>query len=182
MKPMSSLNSLYLSTFAAPACDRVLYRTIRRLRISSMLEIGVGDATRATKLIRMAQKYGSGQVRYTGVDAFEGNPSCRITLKDCHQKLNALGARIRLVPGDLASSILQIAISHVRTDMLIISSEYHTSELEQAWYYVPRMLHAASVVFLQDAKDKEGYFEQIGRLEIERIIKHASRPASSQVA
>ena len=133
-------------------------------------------------MIRMANKYSTANVRYTGVDAFEANPSHQITLKDCHQKLSFLDAKLQLVPGDLACSVQRIANSHVRTDMLVISSSYHTDDLDQIWFYVPRMLHAASIVFLQDRNDSQGYFEQLGRLEIERIVKGIKRPATAQAA
>ena len=182
MKPISSLGSFFQTTFSSPACNRVLYRTIRRQNVSSILEVGIGDATRAAKLIRMAQRNSSAKVRYTGIDEFESNPSCEISLKDCHQKLNSLEAKLQLVPGELFSSISRIANSHVRTDLLIISSKYHTQELERIWYFVPRMLHAASVVFLQDPADHEGYFEQMGRLEIERMVKKMPMPSSARAA
>ena len=182
MKPISSLSSFYLSSFSSPACNRVLYRTIRRQKVSSILEIGVGNGTRATKLIRMAQKYSTCNVRYTGVDGFEASPGHQISYKDCHQKLNSLDAKLQLVPGDLMSSIVRIANSHVRTDMLVISSGYNTSDLDDVWFYVPRMLHAASVVFLQDLSDSEGYFEQLGRLEIERMVKKVAQPKIARAA
>ena len=182
MKPISSLSSFFQSTLSTPACNRVLYRTIRRLKVSSILEVGIGDASRATKMIRMAQKYSTTNVRYTGIDTFESSPSHQITLKDCHQKLSVLEAKLQLVPGDLVGSMMRIANSHVRTDMLVISSSYHTDELEQTWYYVPRMLHAASVVFLQDANDNDGYFEQLGRLEIERLVKKLPKVTKARAA
>ena len=130
----------------------------------------------------MAQRFSTAKVRYTGVDAFEANPSSQISLKACHQKLSVLDAKLQLVPGDLVSSVTRIANSHVRTDMLIISSDYNSPELQQIWYFVPRMLHAASVIFLQDSSDSEGYFEQLGRLEIERMIKNSTPSRLAKVA
>ncbi len=90
-------------------------------------------------------------------------------------------ARIQLVPGEAAAAIQRIANSHLRTDMLVISSQCNTTDLEMVWFYVPRMLHAASIIFLQDAGSALGPFKKLGRLEIERMVRQ-SRVKTAQVA
>ena len=134
-------------------------------------------------MIQIANKYcGSGTVRYTGIDAFEANPDSTITLKGCHQKLNQLGAKIQLVPGEMYSSLHRIANSHTRTDVLIISAGYESSSLENSWFYIPRMLHATSLVFLQAPDDREAPFEKLTRLEIERMAKPQPDTEQTQAA
>ena len=68
MKPISTLACMYLSHFSKPACNRLIYRTIRKNRVSSILELGMDDAKRAENMIRLASRSnGAGVVRYTGI-------------------------------------------------------------------------------------------------------------------
>lgn len=169
MKPISSLKTFYLSTFANPASDRVVYRTLKKHRAASIIEIGLGNADRAENIIRIANRYkASGLVRYTGIDLFESVTDSKITLKSCHQRLSAQDVKLQLVPGSMFGSVHRIANSHTRTDLLLISHGYDEQELEKSWFYFPRMLHAASVVMLQQA---DGNFRNLTRLEIQRKIK-----------
>ncbi len=172
MKPLSGISYLCLAAFSNPVCDRIIYRTIRRNKVSSILEIGVGDGSRAVNMIRVAKKYcGSGSVRYTGIDGFEADLNSKVTLKDFHQRLSRLEVKLQLVPGDVAAAVQRIANSHLRTDLLVISAGNNTTALDDVWFFVPRMLHAASVVFLQPQGNEQGQLETLGRLEIERRVK-----------
>ena len=176
MKPLSNLKYFFLSSFSNPAYDRGLYRAIKKIKASSIIEIGVGNASRSGRMIQVAKKFsGSGNVRYTGIDVFESAEAGQITLKQCHQKLNAYGVKLQLVPGDVHSSLHRIANSHTRTDLLVVSAPYEESSLEDAWFYVPRMLHATSLVFLQESNDSEAPFKKLTRLEIERKVKKQPR-------
>jgi len=169
MKPISSIKTFYLSTFAKPASDRVIYRTVKKHRASSIIEIGLGNADRAANLIQIANRYkSSGLVRYTGIDMFEAATDPKVTLKSCHQRLNSQDVKLQLVPGTMFDSVHRIANSHTRTDLLIISQGFDEAELEKSWFYFPRMLHAASVVLLQQL---DGSFSKLTRLEIERKIQ-----------
>lgn len=172
MKPLSGISYLYLSAFSNPVCDRVIYRTIRRNRVASILEIGIGDGRRATNMIRVAKKYcGTGAVRYTGIDGFEADSNSKVSLKEFHQQLSKLEVKLQLVPGDVAAAVQRVANSHLRTDLLVISSSNNSDAFDDVWYFVPRMLHAASIVFLQQPGSEQGSMETLGRLEIERRVK-----------
>ena len=172
MKPLSNLKYFFLSSFSNPACDRAIYRAIKKLKATSIIEIGVGDAVRSERMIQVAKKFsGSGNVRYTGIDMFESADSGKITLKQCHQKLKSFGVKLQLVPGDAQTTLHRIANSHTRTDLLVISAPHEESSLAEAWFYVPRMLHATSLVFLQESNDVEAPFNKLTRLAIERKVK-----------
>ena len=173
MQSISNLKYFFLSSFSKPACNRSIYRAIKKSKTASILEIGMGDATRAETIIQVAKKFsGSGAVRYTGIDNFEAAPNPQIKLKDCHQRLNRLDVKLQLVPGEMYSSLHRIANAHTRTDLLIISAGYDLDSLNNSWFYIPRMLHATSLVFLQDATDPQGIFKMLSRLEIERMVKN----------
>ncbi len=171
MKPISKLKYFQLTLFGKPACDRKVYKTVCKQRVSSIVEIGLGDGARASNLIRLAQTYsGSADVRYTGVDMFEGrNDGNALALRTAYKDLNALGAKVRLVPGELATAVPSIANAHVRTDLIVISGNYDPASIDSCWFYVPRMLHAGSTVLLQSPDSVEGEFDMLTRLDVERM-------------
>lgn len=162
--------------FSKPVCDRAVYKTIKKNRVTSIVEIGIGDGTRATNCIRLAHKYAASpdSIRYTGVDLFEGRTDGpHIPLRTAHKQFNQLGARVRLVPGDLSCSIPTIANAHVRTDLIIISGDYRDEDLESTWFYLPRMLHAGSTVLIQKAGQQESAFSAYSRLDVERLANES---------
>ena len=171
MKPLSSLSYLRLTMFAKPVCDRLIYKLIRRNKFRSILEIGMEDGTRSENMIRIAKKYGvSPNVRYTGIDQFEGRVKGqnKLQLIEMHRKLHGLDAKTQLVPGDVQSAISRIANAHVRTDLIVISGgQFENAKLDLSWFYFPRMLHSSSLVLIQNAPGQE--FQQLKRLEIEKL-------------
>ena len=186
MTSMSTIEYLRLSWFSKPTCDRAVYRAIRKYRVRSVLEIGMGDGSRAVNMIKLCQKYGAGSsVRYTGVDLFEerqiGQPA--LQLIRAHKTLSSLGARAQLVPGTLGSAIGRIANSHVRTDLIVISAGYEHEDLVNNWLFFPRMLHAESLVFLQPLDQQAAEFQVLNRLQVERLARENScEPGRQSVA
>lgn len=180
MKQMSTFRYYWLTFFGKPVCDREIYKTIRKQKVQSILEIGLGDGLRAETMIQVAQKFGSDQgVRYTGIDLFEGRQgSQRLLLREMHKRVNSTGAKCQLVPGEPSDAIARIANSHLRTDLVIISGNYTSADLEPCWFYFPRMLHANSIVLVQSDLDTK--FQSLCRLEIENLAK--KRTSSSQSA
>ncbi len=172
MKPVSPIRFFHWTTLAKPACDRAIYRKIKKLRARSIVEIGLGDGVRAERIVQVAQKFGAGQtVKYTGIDLFDGRPAEQSPLKliEMHKRLSAVGVKPQLVPGDLASAVRRIANSHTRTDLMIISAGHESADLDASWFFVPRMLCAGSFLLLQDETD--GPFKSMSRLDIERLAE-----------
>ena len=173
MKPLSSLSYLNLVMMAKPVCDRAIYKTIRKNKFRSIVEVGLGDGSRADNVIRVSRKYAvSPSVRYTGVDMFDARTANPLPLIGMHRKLNSENVKAQLVPGDLASGIARIANSHVRTDLIIVSAGFEKEELEACWFYFPRMLHSGSVVLIQHEPACE--FERYNRLQIEKLASSRS--------
>lgn len=91
----------------------------------------------------------TGEVRYTGIDAFEARSASDgpgLSLKAAHRLLKRTGARIQLVPGDPFAALARIANSVGPTDLVVISHRIEPGSLERAWFYLPRTLHANSLV------------------------------------
>jgi hypothetical protein len=147
------LRLAYLSYFSSPASDREIYRTIRRQRVRSILECGIGMCRRSARMIEIARLVSPDrETRYVGIDRFEARSAADgpgVTLKTAHQLLCGAQAKIRLVPGDPATALAQVANTLGRMDLVVISARQNTPELDAAWHYLPRILHPNSEVLLE---------------------------------
>ena len=158
MFTISRLKYLYLAHFSKPAADRVLYRAIQKHRFRAILEIGLGSAERALRMIRLAQRAGGAEpVRYIAIDMFEARPAETrgLSLKEAHRLLKATGAHIQLIPGDPASALARSANGLGPLDLVIISGDHDEQPLSGAWFYVPRILHAGSKLYLESGGSRE---------------------------
>ena len=168
MPAVSRLKSLYLSYLSKPAVDRCLYRQIARRPITSIVEMGVGMGLRSARMIELALANAeAGPIRYTGIDLFEARPAFApgMTLKRAHRVLSSLGAKIRLTPGDPFSALARIANRLTGTDLLVIGADQDANSIEQAWFFIPRMLHEKSVVMVeQTAGFRQLSFDDVTRL------------------
>lgn len=158
---MSAVNGLaycYLAYLSQPASDRAVYRLIRRRRIRHIVEIGVGLGVRSLRMIRVAARSGQ-PVRYTGIDPFESRAEADgpgLSIKLAHKMLAPTGARVQLLPGTPEQALSRAANSLLGTDLLVFSSPWTLDSLGQSWPYVPRMLHAASVVLVEEQQPPTG--------------------------
>ena len=146
---------LYFAYFSQPACDRVIYRLLSKRRISKILQLGIGDGTRTLRMLELAAH---GQeptaISFTGVDLFEARSEADglgLSLKAAHQRLKATGARVRLAPGDPYSALARIANELGAIDLLLVSADQPGPSLAKAWFYVPRLLHAETQVFVEES-------------------------------
>jgi hypothetical protein len=163
----------YLSYFSQPSSDRLVYRLLRKQRISKILELGIGTGCRARRLLELAA---SGRppvpVSYTGVDLFESRSEADgpgLSLKLAHRQLKVGGARVRLVPGDPYSALARVANELGPLDLVVISADQDRPSLARAWFYVPRILHAETCVFLE-GRTPDGILQlsRVSRLQIEQ--------------
>ena len=151
---------LHLAYLSKPKSERILYRTVRRLRAKTIVELGTGDAHRAHRLLATAARYSDETPSYTGFDLFESRPSHApgITLKKAHRELRTTGAKIRLLPGPPEMMLPQLANSLMGTDLVIINSELQGADLDATWRFLPRMLDDHSLVLIgqRDAETADG--------------------------
>jgi hypothetical protein len=143
---------LLYSCLSRPSHERTLYRAIRRLKANRVVELGIEQAVRSARMIKVALRYcGDAPVHYTGIDMFEGRTGgeAGLTLKEAHRRLTTLGAQIRLVPGDTCSALSRCANSLRETDLLVISHSHAVESLTSAATYIPRLLCERSLVFVE---------------------------------
>ena len=157
MRLFSRLKQLYLTHFSKPVDDRCVYRAIRRTRPQSILEIGVGVGNRAVRMIELTRLLDpASQLHYVGIDEFEGrakSDSPVLTLKQAHTLLRATPAKVQVVPGDPLSALSRVANSLKDIDLVIVAHDQQGESLARAWFFLPRTLHASSLV-LQEIRDE----------------------------
>jgi hypothetical protein len=153
------LKYLFLAFLSKPTHERRLYRLIRRRRPTRIVELGLGNGRRAVRMIGVAQgslaagRSTPGQISYAAIDLFEARPAdqpASLPLKEAYRLLKPTGARVRLTPGDPLSALSRTANELTGTDLLLIASDVDAASLAKAWFYVPRMLHAGSLVLIED--------------------------------
>jgi hypothetical protein len=178
------LKTAYLTHFSKPASDRLVYQVIRRQRVRSILEFGIGEAQRALRMIEMARLASPGEeIQYTGIDLFEGRSTADgpgVSLKMAHRILSATEAKVRLIPGDPANALARMANTLGHADLVVISAWRDTASLAKAWYYLPRILHPASEVLLEDCQS--GGCPKLRGLTLSEIATLASAAAVRRVA
>ena len=170
----------YLAYFSHPAKDRVLYQAVRRGKPARILQFGIERAKRSIRLIALAQKQRPGEiVHFTGIDLFElaKGESPALPLKAAHCTLRATGARVRLVPGDALTALAREANEIGSCDLIVIAASQRGEPLTSAWFYVPRLLHPTTLVFLEQPVGEHGSseFRLLDHGEIRRLAQAATR-------
>ncbi len=153
MSTLNRLKILYLLYLSKPTSDRLVYRGIRRFRPRKMAEIGMGAPLRSLRMITLASQFHAvEQVHFTGIDRFEDRPADwgpAVTLREAHRTLKATGARIQLVPGSPREGLSRVANGMGKLDLLLLTPGLDAEDMAGAWFYVPRLLHNQSLVFLE---------------------------------
>jgi hypothetical protein len=118
-------------------------------------------------------------IHYVGVDRFEDRSESDgpgLTLKAAHQLLRKDGVRVQLVPGNPSDVVERIANSLGKVDVLIVPGDFDSPSQARAWFFVPRMLHEDSLVFVERLRDDGLRVLEIKpRQEIEALASTGAR-------
>ena len=123
MSRLSWFQKIYWTRFSKPVQERSLVRYLIEHKVASILEIGIGDGARLARIAKLAQvSAGTEQLRYIGIDEFEGSPAGRahMTLKQAHQRATHLGFKASLIPGSPSQAVTRVAHKFGATDLLVI--------------------------------------------------------------
>lgn len=179
MSECSLLRYCYLAYFSQPVGERVFYKILRRSKVHSIVELGIGQGVRAPRLFEVLRRYGDGQpVRYTGIDLFEARPATApgLKLKTAHQLLQHLGGKVQLVPGDPHAALSRVANTLTGTDLMIIAADQDPDSLARAWFYVPRMLLPHSLVYIErPGASGKAEFVPLAGDEVARLASAAAK-------
>lgn len=184
MSIVNRLRYLYLAWFSKPKSERLIYRTIVKWRVASILEIGIGDGQRSLRMLELAARCQHETVRYAAIDQFEMRPEEHgppFPLKDAHRQLRQTAVQARLMPGDPFSALSRSANSLGTFDLIVVSACQNDDSLTRAWFYFPRMLHDRSHVLIEErnAGADEPQFRVLERSDIESLAQaHTRRRAA----
>ena len=119
-----------------------------------------------TAVALMLKRRSPDEVRYTGIDLFEGRPADQagLALKDAHRLLGGLCEGVRLVPGDPGAALRRCANELRGTDLVLISHDQDIESLRASWHFLPRMLHNQSQVWLEQPN---GEFEVLAPADVQ---------------
>ena len=153
MSIFNRLRSICRSCFTKPTAASPIFDAIRDHHVRKIVELGIGDGQRALQMIAIARKASpESEIRYVGLDLFEGRTEKSepaLSLKAAHQLLHGSGAKTQLVPGDPAAGLTRIANATGQIDLLLVPSALDSPEFARMWFFVPRMLHDGSLVFVE---------------------------------
>ncbi len=147
---------------------------------SRILELGLGEGDRARELIQAAcRAQEAGAVNYQAVDLFEagqGQP-----LREAYRRLRATGVTVRLIPAAPGEPLRSFANTVSNVDLLIVSAEWYQAASPLVWFFVPRMLHPASRIYVetpcQPPKDHLSQLRLLPRSELDALcgppLRHA---------
>jgi len=174
MSQLGTLKYTYLAHLSQPSTDRVLYRSIDKCPVRSILELGVGDGVRAQRLLAIAMRNVSDAgLCYTGIDLFEDRPAGldRIALKQAYQQLRQQHVKVQLVPGDPFEALARISNYISGIDLVVVAGDQDPDSLARAWMFLPRMIHAQTRVFCQPpaANGKVADFAEMPRQKLDQL-------------
>lgn len=179
MNVLQRLKYLYLAYFSKPASDRLLVRTIDRIRPKRIVQLGIGTGERTHRMLEIALwHHAPEELRFIGIDLFEarGTDAPGLALKQAHAKLKPTGIKIQLVPGDPLSALMRTANAIPGNDLVIVSADQDAESLAQAWYFVPRILHPESLVICETPQG----WQVLKTADVERLA--AASPRSQRRA
>jgi hypothetical protein len=180
---LSRLRLFYLLHLSKPASDRLVYREIRRKKARKVVEFGLGAAQRAVNAIEVLMAFHPpGEIHYTGIDLFEARQigdGPRLSLRDAHRLLKPTGARIQLVPGAAGEALARVANGLREIDAVIVSAANTPEQMQQAWFYLPRMVHAGTQFFEESVVPGGGTaMRLLPADEVARLIAQGQRRAA----
>lgn len=180
MSVLSRIRLFCSCHFSKPQSERPVYQEIRRCRVRKIVQLGVGTGQLALGMLDVAKLVSPDEeIHYVGLDPFEGRSESDgpgLTLKDAHQLLRRNGVRVQLVPGSLADSLMRVANSLGKVDLLIVPAALETSSCAKMWFYVLRMLHDETLLFVErTAENGETSLESKPRSEINALASMGIR-------
>lgn len=164
MSRLSWTKRFYWRYLSKPASERSLFLHVLETPVSSILELGLGNGDRFTRVIPLCTKpQGVNQIRYAGVDQFESAPAGapHLPLKTAHRKLAELGVKANLIPGDTLAGIARVANIVLPSDLVIVDGRWNSGDdISQAIHqWLPRLCHDQSTIFARNS-DSEAFVKQ----------------------
>lgn len=144
-KPVSQTKSTGFGLFRGGQHSG-LKKLIKPLSAQTVLEIGVGDGSRALEVLQTLSKAGN-DASYIGIDGFELAGS--VSLKEIHRTLRSGGVRPQLFPGPADLGIMRIAHTIGSVDLILVSAGPDHSQNDAVLSLLSRICHPNTVVLME---------------------------------
>ena len=154
MAKLGWLGTVWLTRLARPVEERIVYRHAARHAPRRILELGLGTLVRTERILRLAARSAGGEIRYVGLDRFEGREPGDppgVSLKQAHRALHALG-RVQLVPGNVDASLSRLCNQLGQFDLVLVSADTDPRYLERSWLFIQRMVTGDTTILVEPAR------------------------------
>ena len=125
-----------------------LCKRIAKSNARSVLEIAVGDGTRAVAISECLAKKG-GEVRYFGIDEFEASDGS-VSLKDFHRTLRAAGVRAQIFPEPTSRALIRFLHTVGTVDLIVVSDSSAVLDDPEVRNLLDRIAHVGTLVLYQE--------------------------------
>lgn len=157
---LQKIKNNILNWLTKPKRYRNLFRTIKRIKPKTLLEIGVWHGDRAEQMIRaMSKHHPLSLIHYYGFDLFEDLTheqlktefsKMPLPMKDVQEKLEKTGAHIHLFKGNTHETLPR-EIKHIpHIDFIYIDGGHHPDTIAHDWKYALQRMHQNTVVIFDD--------------------------------
>ena len=184
MAAASGWNAFWLSWLARPKGDRSLFRLIRQRKPRKIMVLGLGDLTRAVRMISLAQRYQQADyIHFAGIDRFDTRPvsAPRLPLKEAHVQLRATRSLINLIPGQPRETLMRAANALYGIELIVVSADQDAESMAQSWFYLQRVLAPGAVVFQEEPVEDQHVLRILSQDELSRLAA-ASAPQRRRAA
>jgi hypothetical protein len=126
-----------------------LCRMIKKSNPDAVLEVGVGDGSRATAVLStLAKSRPAAEIRYIAIDLFEMGDQ-PLTLKGFHQQIRSIDVRPHLLPMPFPQGLTRVAHTFGTVDLVLLADP----SLKGSDPLVARVTHPESVILQWDGQN-----------------------------
>ena len=145
-RPAASKRSVFDFVSGGPHAS--LCKMIKKSGAKSVLEVGLGDGSRATAVLStLAKSRPATDIKYIAIDLFEmGN--AELTLKEFHQKIRTIDVKPNLIPMPCQQGLRRVAHTFGAIDVVLLA----TAEVDICDPLIARVTHASSLILHWDGQ------------------------------
>jgi hypothetical protein len=123
-----------------------LRKLVKPLAARSVLEISVGDGSRAVAVLQSLGN--ASDIRYVAIDQFEMAGGA-VTLKTFHQTMRAAGIRPQVFPEPLARGLIRVAHTVGAVDLVIIAAAMESWRTPEILSLLTKVSHPSTTVLYE---------------------------------
>ncbi len=147
-----------LGLFGGSGPHAPLRKLVKPLQAKTVLEISVGDGSRAIAVMQTLANQPAVQppLRYVAIDQFE-MVGGETSLKAFHQALRNEGIRPQVFPESINRGLIRVANTIGTVDLVVVAAKPMEWQTPETLSLLTRVLHEQTVVLYQDEEAWERY-------------------------